>query len=52
MKLKTLSREQIIEFEKAVKNGVYTSPESLSNEQNILTKRFIEQMKKKKQHKS
>ncbi|WP_180956616.1 hypothetical protein [Bacillus canaveralius] len=49
MKIKTLSRKRIIELEKAVENGVYVTPAEISEKQDLLTKKLIEQMKNSKQ---
>jgi hypothetical protein len=45
MKVKTLSRKNIIQLEQAVKNGVYAIPARKSEAQDAMTKKLIEQLK-------
>ncbi|MEH7526468.1 hypothetical protein V7149_24860 [Bacillus sp. JJ1503] len=48
MKIRTISRKQILQLENAVENGVYVAPNKQSNDQDLQTKKLIEQMKRTK----
>lgn len=48
MKGRSIDRKRILELEKSVENGVYVAPIKQSGMQDLLTKKFIDEMKNTK----